>query len=495
MASLSDKAGFLIVANLIKYAVGFVMPMVLVRMLSRTDYGTYQQLALIGALGIAILVLGLPNSVYYFHDRTNPARDKVLTLQTSALLLISGTLTAVVLIACTPLIVALMKNTALSPLILWYALALGLLIASEHFVQFMIAKDHYRTGVLVETTETAVRVLILVLPLMAGFGLMGLVVAQLGYAVLRFAIRGIWLVAPLRPLRQPEGQPWFLREQLGYAVPLGLMSLVGLIGGFLDRGIVATRFSPADYAIYSVGALEIPLDAIFQASVATVLRASMPALIRAGRHDEVVRLLREGVRKLSLIVLPCFVFLFAYSFEFITVLFTPEYAKSVNVFRIYLFLMPLNMFILSPVPPAYGRTRINFQVVAAVTVIHVMLSFVLLHWIGFYGPALSAISTSYLLSVFYFIYARQLTGGTIATLLPLATFARVLAAATFAAVLGKLLLGAHTHSLLGLVGAGALFSVVYLVTCFVTGIFTPADKALARRWSNRVIGGAGRNAG
>ena len=37
----------MIVANLIKYAVGFIMPMVLVRMLSQNDYGTYQQMILI----------------------------------------------------------------------------------------------------------------------------------------------------------------------------------------------------------------------------------------------------------------------------------------------------------------------------------------------------------------------------------------------------------------------------------------------------------------
>ena len=110
MASLSDKAGFLIGANLVKYAVGFITPMVLVRMLDRADYGTYQQLALIGALGIAILVLGLPNSVYYFHDRKNPARDKVLTLQMSAILLVSGMLTTIVLLVARLLIVCLMGN-------------------------------------------------------------------------------------------------------------------------------------------------------------------------------------------------------------------------------------------------------------------------------------------------------------------------------------------------------------------------------------------------
>jgi len=487
MASLSDKAGFLIGANLVKYAVGFITPMVLVRMLNRADYGTYQQLALIGALGIAILVLGLPNSVYFFHDRKNPARDKVLTLQTSGILALSGLLTAVGLVVARPLIVRAMDNPALWAPMPWYVAALGLLIAGEHFVQFMIARDHYKVAVLTEMAETVIRVLILVLPLMAGYGLMGLVISLFGYAVLRFIVRSVWLLVPIGGVRKPADEQWFMREQLEYAVPLGMMSLVGLLGGYLDRGIVATRFSPSDYAIYSVGALEIPLDAIFQASVATVLRASMPGLIRAGNHEEVIRLLREGVRKLSLIVLPCFVFLFGFAYEFITVLFTPEYAKSVNVFRIYLFLVPLNMFILSPVPPAYGRTRINFKVVFAVTVIHVILSFILLHWIGFYGPAISAISTSYLLSLFYFLYACKLTGGSVASLLPLGTFARVMACSGVAVVAAKLLLADFLHKFIGLAAAGAIFSVVFLALCAVSGVFTPADRSLARRWLGRVL--------
>ena len=488
MASLSDKAGFLIGANLIKYAVGFITPMVLVRMLNRTDYGTYQQLTLIGALGIAILVLGLPTSVYYFHDRKNPARDKVLTLQTSAMLLASGAVAAICLLIARPLIVKVMGNQAIWSLMPWYVVALGLQIATEHFVQFMIARDRYRVAVLVEVAETIVRVLILVLPLLAGFGLMGLVTALFGYSVLRFIGRTAWLIVPLGGVRKPASEPWFVREQLEYAVPLGMMSLVALLGGYLDRGIVATRFSPSDYAIYSVGALEIPLDAIFQASVATVLRASMPALIRDGRHDEVIRLLREGVRKLSLIVLPCFVFLFGFAYEFITVMFTPEYARSVSVFRIYLFLMPLNMFILSPVPPAYGRTKINFQVVAVVTTIHVVLSFILLHWLGFYGPAISAVSTAYLLSIFYFIFACRLTGGRISSLLPLGTFARVLGCSTIAVIVARLALASVLHKFVGLAAAGALFSVVLLGLCMISGVFTPADRALARRWLGRLAG-------
>ncbi len=492
MSSLADKAGILVASNLVKYAVGFLMPMVLVRMLSRSDYGTYQQLALLATFATAILTLGLPSSVYYFYDRANKLRDKALTLQTSTMMAISGVVTMAGVVFGAPLIVALTKNAALAPLLGWYGAALGLLISSEHFVQFMIAQDRYRIAVFVETSETIVRVLILVLPLLAGFGLMGLVVANIAYAVLRFSLRSAWLLIPLRPLGEGLREPWNCKTQLAYSIPLCLMSLVGVIGAMLDRGIVATRFTAADYAIYSVGALEIPLDSIFQASVATVLRVALPALIRAERHDEVVRLMHEGVRKLSMIVLPCFVFLLAYSHEFITTLFTTEYERSVSVFRIYVFLMPLNMFLLSPIPPAYGRTRINLHVVAVVTAVHVVLSFVLLHWIGFYGPAISAISTQYLLSTFYFVYARRLTRGTVAQLLPLKTFAKVLCAAGVAATASKFVLSGHLQGLAGLIAAGACYSVGFVLMCFAVRVFSDSDRALVRRWIARARSVGGR---
>ena len=62
MRSLSNKAGLLILANGIKYAIGFILPMVLVRLLTKQDYGTYQQLSLVSSAATGIMVLGLPTS-------------------------------------------------------------------------------------------------------------------------------------------------------------------------------------------------------------------------------------------------------------------------------------------------------------------------------------------------------------------------------------------------------------------------------------------------
>lgn len=488
MASLSDKAGILIVANLLKYGVGFVLPMLLVRLLSPHDYGTYQQLALVGSFASAILLLGLPTSVFYFHARAEGAAQRMaLRVQTMGLLALLGLGGAAVMALGASDIARLLKNLELSTLLPVYAAASGLLIGSESFVAFMIVADRYRMALGFEVGETIVRVALMIVPLVLGFGLHGLVLSLLGFAALRYLMR----LGTLYGLRERVGSAWrsrlFAREQLGYSLPLAATSWVSVLTGLLDRAIVAMFFSTVDYAIYTVGALEIPLDVIFQASVADVMRATLPRLIREGNEPEIRRLLSESTRKLALVMLPAFFFLWFFAQTFITTLFTSRYAQSVHVFRIYLLLLPLNAFMLSVVPQAYGQTRTNFRIAAIVAPLHVVLSFVLLRLVGFYGPAISAVLSMYLRSLLFGISNLKLTHSRVRDLLPLSGLARTIMACLAAALLARVLVCPGSSSLSCLVLAGLVFSVCYLAAAVLLGAITAGDRRLLQRAAGRVL--------
>ena len=186
MPSLSDKAGVLIASNFVKYAVGFVMPMVLVRMLTKHDYGTLQQLQLIASTAVGVLVLGLPGSVYYFYKDDHEYSRVALVQQTLALLALSGAVTTAALVVGAGQISDWMSNALLLRYLPFFALSVGLSIADEHFVPFMIAQNRYLAAVLFETGETMVRVLVSVLPLIAGFGLTGLLESVLEFVIKPF---------------------------------------------------------------------------------------------------------------------------------------------------------------------------------------------------------------------------------------------------------------------------------------------------------------------
>ena len=486
MASHSDKAGILIAANFVKYAVGFVMPMVLVRLLDKEDYGTFQQLQLIGAMVAGILFLGLPSSIYYFYQREGAHTRRVLIVQTVAMLVASGLVAVAVLLLGAPSLGRLMNNPALSSFLPIFALSVGLGIAGEHFVHFMIAQDRYGVAVAFETVETAVRVAVSLIPLLAGYGLPGLVWALVALSLVRAMVRNVLLLNGIGWDLRVSREQRFVREQLGYSIPMCLTILVGICVGALDRLIISANFTPKDYAVYTVGALEIPLDTIFQVAVANVLRATLPSLVQEGRFDEIVRLVRESTRRLSMIMLPSFVFLMGFAYEFITLLFTTSYADSVVVFRIYLFLVPLHMMILSPIPQAFGRTRINFYIVAGMTVPHVIASFLLLKWVGYLGPAIASMITTWVIAALYLVVGARLLHTSPLALLPLGGLARVIVAACIALVACKNFPGNEPATVVGFVMAGLVFTVLFVLAAAVLRVFTEQDRDMARRWMGRL---------
>lgn len=485
--SLSDRAGLLIVANLIKYAIGFIMPMVLVRLLTQSDYGTYQQMILVGNVAVGILTLSLPTSVYYFYHHVDKARLPTLIAQTSAMLAGMGALAAISIALATGLIAENFNNPALLTTLPLFAISIGFMIASEHSIAFMIAQNRFTLAVIFEVAETFVRVSLLLTPLYFGFGLTALIGGIVVYAMLRFIVRSAYLFGRSDVRFAGWTRHTFQMQQLAYCAPLTMVALTAVLGMAFNRGILALTFTPKDFAIYAVGALEIPLDVIFQASVANVLRASLPPLIRDGNISEVVRLLREAARKLSIIVLPSFIFLFGHAEQFITLLFTSNYLDSVPIFRIYLFLMPLTMFILSPIPQVFGKTRVNFYINITVLSAVLISSYGLLKLMGFFGPALAFVASQYLGSILFIAVALKLTHSSLTRLLPLKHMFLVLLSSLLALVAAKLFDQLAVTGLLGLFLAGVVFSISFLVVAVATGVLTREDQALIRRWIAKVL--------
>jgi len=168
-------------------------------------------------------------------------------------------------------------------------------------------------------------------------------------------------------------------------------------------------------------------------------------------------------------------------------LFTQRYSQSVNVFRIYLLLVPLSMFVVSLVPQVFGRTRIGLHVLIVASALNVALTLALFHVAGFYGPALAMVAAQYAQTGIYFVVALRLVGAAPARLLPLFDLLRVLTVAAASAAAARLSGAPFQVPVLDLALAGAAFSAAFLVLGMLTRVFTADDRRLARRWLARVL--------
>jgi O-antigen/teichoic acid export membrane protein len=461
--------------------------MILVRMLTQSEYGTYQQIVLVTTAVSGLLVLGLPTSVFYFYKHIPPERVPALVMQTTLMLAAAGLVAGLGIFFSAGEISEGLNNPDMTFVMALSAISLGFVIASEHCMSFLITQNRYGLAVVFESGETLARVLIMVAPLLLGYGFTGLIIGGVVFSVMRFIVRNVYLYTRSDLDFTNWQQHTFVRDQLAYSIPIAVVPLVAMIGNTFNRGLLATSLTPADYAVFAVGSVVFPFATIFQTAVSNVLRAEMPQLVKDGNYAEISRIMREAVRKLSIIVLPSFVFLFAHSQQFMTVLFTEKYAESVSVFRIFLWELPLDMLILSAIPQIFGKTKINMYVNFAGTAVLLILSFVLIKLFGIHGAAAAGVATQYFTVITFFVVVMRLTHGTVTSMLPLLGMLRVVAASLVAAFASHWSPEISSVGLFNLLAAAAVYSVVWLVVAALIGVFTEDDRRLIRRWVAKVL--------
>ena len=78
------KAGFLATAGLLEYVLQLGVPVILVRYLTKQEFGDYRLMWLVAQTGLILFPLFLPQSLFYFLPRTAPGTRPKLVGNTFA---------------------------------------------------------------------------------------------------------------------------------------------------------------------------------------------------------------------------------------------------------------------------------------------------------------------------------------------------------------------------------------------------------------------------
>jgi O-antigen/teichoic acid export membrane protein len=179
------------------------------------------------------------------------------------------------------------------------------------------------------------------------------------------------------------------KRLLGYGIPLALTGAVGILGGQLDRIVVTSNFSPADYSVYAIGAAQVPLLYLVRQPVNNVLIRALSARFEADDLSGAARLWRESMRKLSLVVMPAFVYSVIMAPDLIRVLYGSGWGASVEIFRIYQTLLLTQITTWGLIPMAAGRTRENVWGAVILLVLNGGIAYALIGPFGLTGAAVA----------------------------------------------------------------------------------------------------------
>jgi len=451
------QAGIISAADFLRLFVKTIIGIILARILTQAEYGTYRQLFMIYTLLAAIFMVGLPQSLFYFLPKSDEETRKKYIRQTVDIFTVLGLVSGILLLIFRHNLAALFNNQSLNKILIIYAVYPFFMFLSQLYYNIMIG--------LQEPKKAAGFIIFslcfdFVLVLGTAF-----LTRNLSYVIASMVLSVLiqWIYARINLGKYTKGNflsydKEQLKAQFRFAFPIGIAAIIGVISSQVDKLIISSHYSPELFAIFAVGATELPFIGIITNSVNAVI---LPEMSKSSDEKSISDLYRGTVRKNALILFPIFTFCFVFAPQIINILYSSRYTESVIYFRIYLFTMPLRIATYGLLFQVFNKTKYIFMISTFTLVLNTALSLILINIYGLKGPAISTVIVTYITVSIYLILMKTKLQLKLTGLFKMDALLRILSAAVVSGVLSSpiMLLQINTISkfLIGVVVYFALF--------------------------------------
>lgn len=450
------------------FATTFMIPVVLVRVLGQSEFGTYKQLFLVYATLYGIAPIGMAECLYYFLP-TDPTRAGAFIANSLLALLGTGAVVLLVLALGGHVLASGMDNPALASETTLLGLFVALTMMSAVTEIVMISRHRHRLSATVYTVSDAMRALCLVVPALLWRDVHAVMTGAVVFAVLRGAGTLAYMRFEFKRDLRPDWS--LLRKQLAYALPLGAAVTLEITQGSLHQFVVAHLYDTPTFAIYSVGCLQIPIVDFVATGAGSVLMVKMGERSGPAGRSARLELWHEAVRKLALLLFPLVALLLVAGHELIVFLFTERFRASVPIFLISSLTIALAAMPTDSALRTYSQTGVLVRMnVLRLLVVAVSIRPLLLA-LGLPGAALSFVLGAVAVKAFALFRIREMLEVPVTQLLPwrdMAMTGGVAASAGAIAWVAKSTFATSTFA--SMTVGGLVFVAAYAAGAFVFGL-------------------------
>lgn len=386
--SLSHHVGILSLGRFLAFGAAFLVPMVNVRALSIVEYGYYGQFWLFFSTLSPLLVMGFPRSLLYYFPRSESEREKSVYVTQTVTYLFVISLVAIVIYT----VMGRLLGGGLGAMIrafYWQICAFTMfMLLSWHMEELFVADKRIERQSVYYVVTAVTRAVVVIATAWYTRDVGSIIWALTFFAFAKALFALIYTKVVYRPaIRQLSLST--IREQISFALPLGMMQVATLLLSQTDRFIINRMMGREAFAIYWVGAHQLPFATIIASSVASITFPLMARLQKEGRLSEFIDLWKRAWLKTAVLFFPICVFLMVTGEQFIVILFTDQYIDATPVFRIYLLLFLATTTDYAGVLAAFKKQKYLLKTTAAAVLLNIVLSLALYHYWGRLGVPLS----------------------------------------------------------------------------------------------------------
>lgn len=336
MSSLLKRTVILSFSRFANQAIVLLSPMLLVRILSIGEYGSYREFMVYAGLVGSLVKVGIPHSLAYFLPKY-PEREQVWVTQTALFILATTTVAMVAIYLAGDLIRA---NTSFD-----FVTALQLYILFFMNLDFMefywLGKKRTDYVFYYSSGRLLARIVVVVVSALVTEDAHSIVLSLISleaircFLVLWYASAGKWFTSKLTRAS--------LSLQMSYFLPLGAGGIVEMINSRAGMLFISATIGAEALAFYAIGTFASQIVNVLRGAIADVIFPEIVELKHAVAKDA-LPLWQRATVWYCILIFPVAVLFSYYADAVVTVLFTSEYSAAVPVFSVFAMAMLLDCF-------------------------------------------------------------------------------------------------------------------------------------------------------
>lgn len=390
MTNLTEKAAILSFSTILMRVSVIFSGILVVRLLSQEQLGSFRQVHLIFSTCTLVLLFGIPSSIYFFVPKADDHEKRGIIFQTYLTLFIIGALGGMIIYIYAPAFSLQFNNIELTALIQRYSPYLAFSLPGTAFFAAMMSLNKIvrasfiRFGITITEIAAFLIPILLQCRLITIFTTMLIVNSVMAIITIGYSLK----VSPKGNLFPARG---FGLQQIRFSLPLGIGQMTGLLSKEVDKIFISMFFSVKQFAAYSVGAIELPINDFFASSIRTILLPEFAKNFQKNNKEEIVSTWKESRRKLAIISFPIVSLFFFISPELLTFVYGEQYYEAVPIFQIYLFIPLLSNIESSFILHANGKTRLILYASLVNFSVNMVFNYIFIQLIGTNGPPIATV--------------------------------------------------------------------------------------------------------
>jgi O-antigen/teichoic acid export membrane protein len=394
---------FLSIGKVLASISALLIASLLAHKLSYKDFASYKQLLLTYKISSPVLILGLNQILMFYIPRDIKNGRKYLGINLASLFLMA--LIAITFIFIfNSYIASYFNNDDLSYLLYFFAFyfLFNLPIGSFDAV-FVSYQKTKQLAIFSIISKTSIFLILIVLYLLNSFTIDKIVLTIVVVSFINFTIGFIWAY------RISSGNIMSfslkdIKNQILFSIPLGINNMIAIWVYNMDKLIVGRTTDAKNFAIYSNGAMEIPLLGIITGAVTMVLMSDFSRWYKEKNYADIIKTWNNSIKKTALIIFPIFFFMLLNSENIMLLLYGEKFKESAVIFNIFLLILPLRIANYGSIFIAAGKQKLILYRTLTEMVLILALAFVFNEMFGFKGVAIAVVLVTLTFNIFYNLY-------------------------------------------------------------------------------------------